>query len=149
VVFSTSIPSNATPSDIEIKYAFKCADGSGSWAGLSSTRGSPEKWRKALKASNPCELGVFFDVSSMNPENTCREFPYSSQMTQNPTSATQVSVKFNTHQAVFDAPPTLAVSSFKVEFKPSASYILSLAGLHFFRLTRVLRSLYRSTYPST
>ena len=109
MVFSTSLPSNTTPSDIEIKYAFKCADGSGSWAGLSNTRGSPEKWRRTLKATNPCELGVF-DISSMNSENTCREFPYSSQMTQNATSATQVSVEFNTHQAVFDAPPTLAVS---------------------------------------
>jgi len=55
MVFSTSLPSNTTQSDIEIKYAFKCADGSGSWAGLSSTRGSPEngvgRWKQPIPAS--------------------------------------------------------------------------------------------------
>lgn len=31
-VFLDSLPPNTTTFDIEIKYAFKCADGSGSWA---------------------------------------------------------------------------------------------------------------------
>jgi len=116
-VFIDSLPPNTTPSEIEIKYAFKCADGNGGWAGLSRTKGSPEKWRQALKSSNSgaCELGVFH-VSSVQTKNACasREFPYSSQTTQNATATgaaqTRVSVKFDTEQVVFDAPSTLEVS---------------------------------------
>ena len=114
-VFLDSLPPNTTPSEIEIKYAYKCADGSGGWAGLSSTKGSPEKWRQALKASYPgaCELGVFH-IPSIPAENIRRVFPYSSQATQDASGVgitrTRVSVKFNAEQIVFDAPPTLAVS---------------------------------------
>jgi len=117
-VFLDFLPPNTTPADIEIKYAFKCADGSGGWAGLSRTKGSPEKWRQALKASNPgaCELGVFH-VPSMPTEIIRRAFPYSSQTTQDAsmtctTQKTRVSVKFTGGQVVFDAPPTLEVSLF-------------------------------------
>jgi len=111
-VFLDSLPPNTTTSDIEIKYAFKCADRSGGCAGLSSTKGSPEKWRQALKASNQgaCELGVF-QISSISMEDASREFPYSSQTTKNATvtgaTRTRVSVKFNAEQVVFDAPQTL------------------------------------------
>ena len=113
-IFLNSLPPNTTPADIEIKYAFKCADGSGDWAGLSSTKGSPEKWRQALKAST-CELGVFH-IPSMPAGNIKRVFPYSSQatdVTATGETRTQVSVKFKGEQIVFDAPPTLAVSYFK------------------------------------
>ena len=113
-IFLDSLPPNTTPADIEIKYAFKCADGSGGWAGLSSTKGSPEKWRQALKAST-CELGVFH-TPSMAAGNIRRVFPYSSQATDVTVAGetrTQVSVKFKGEQIVFDAPPTLAVSYFR------------------------------------
>jgi len=50
-VIIDSLPPNTTPSEIEIKYAFKCADGNGGWAGLSRIKGTPEKWRRALKSS--------------------------------------------------------------------------------------------------
>jgi len=78
-VFLDYLPPNTTPADIEIKYAFKCADRSGGWAGLSGTKGSPEKWRQALKAST-CEFGVFH-ISSMPAGHIKRVFPYSSQAT--------------------------------------------------------------------
>jgi len=112
-VFLDTLPPNTIPADIEIKYAYKCADGTGGWAGLSSTKGSPEIWRQALKA-NSCELGVFY-ISSIATENTRRRgFPYSSQMSQDATvtgmTRMRVSVKFNAEQVVFDAPPTLEVS---------------------------------------
>jgi len=114
-VFVDYLPPNTTPADIEIKYAYKCADGSGGWAGLSRTKGSPEKWRQALKAST-CELGVFH-ISSMPAENIRRVFPYSSQAAEDGTvtagTRARVSVKFNGGQIVFDAPPTLAVSYFR------------------------------------
>jgi len=53
-----------------------------------------------------------FHISSIQAEDASREFPYSSQTMKNATGAnqTQVSVKFNTEQVVFDAPPTLEVS---------------------------------------
>jgi len=38
-VFLDYLPPNTTPADIEIKYAYNCADGSGGWAGL----GCPER----------------------------------------------------------------------------------------------------------
>jgi len=111
-IFLDTLPPNTIPADIEIKYAYKCADGTGGWAGLSSTKGSPEKWRQALKA-NTCELGVFH-ISSIATENIRREFPYSSQMSQDATvmgtTRVRVSVKFNAEQVVLDAPPTLEVS---------------------------------------
>jgi len=111
-VFLDTLPPNTIPADIEIKCAYKCADGSGGWAGLSSTKGSPEKWRQALKA-NTCELGVFH-ISSIATENIRREFPYSSQISQDATVTgtprMRASVKFNAEQVVFDAPPTLEVS---------------------------------------
>jgi len=110
-VFIDSLPPDTTPLEIEIKYAFKCADGSGGWAGLSSTKGSPEKWRQALKANNlgSGELGVFHIPSI--PMESMKEFPYSSQTTQDATGGTRtrVSVKFNAEQVAFDAPPTLEV----------------------------------------
>ena len=61
-----------------------------------------------LKASNlgAGELGVFH-IPSILVEDASREFPYSSQTMKN---QTRVSVKFNTEQVVFDAPPTLEVS---------------------------------------
>jgi len=114
-VFLDYLPPNTTPADIEIKYAYKCADGSGGWAGLSRTKGSPDKWRQALNASYPgaCELGVFH-IPSIQTENIRRVFPYSSQTTQEETvtgaTQTRVSVKFKGEQVVFDAPPTLEMS---------------------------------------
>jgi len=112
-IFLDSLPPNTTPADIEIKCAFKCADGSGGWAGLSSTKGSPEKWRQVLKAST-CELGVFH-IPSIPTENMTGVFPYSSQTTQDATvtsaTRTQVSIKFNADQVVLNTtPPTLRVS---------------------------------------
>jgi len=113
-VFLDYLPPNTTPADIEIKYAFKCADGSGGWAGLSRTKGSPEKWRQALKTSYPgaCELGVFH-IPSIPMEKIRRVFPYSSQTTQDETvmggTRTRVSIKFKAEQVVFAAPPTLEV----------------------------------------
>jgi len=110
-VFNDSLPPNITSLEIEIKYAFKCADGSGGWAGLSSTKGSPEKWRQALKANNlgSGELGVFH--IPLIPMESMKEFPYSFQTTQDATGATwtRVSIKFATEQVAFDAPPTLEV----------------------------------------
>jgi len=106
--FLDSLPPNTTTSDIEIKYAFKCADGSGGWAGLSSTKGSLARWRQAINASNhgACELGVFH-ISSISMEDASWEFPYSSQTTTvTGATRTPVSVKFNAEQVVFDAPQT-------------------------------------------
>jgi len=113
-VFLDSLPPNTTPADIEIQYAYKCTDGSGGWAGLSSTKGSPERWRQALRPSNPgaCQLGVFH-ISSMPTESIRKEFPYFPQTTPDTTvtgaAQTRVRVKFNTEQVLFDAPPTFEV----------------------------------------
>ena len=136
-IFLDSLPPNTTPADIEIKCAFKCADGSGGWAGLSGTKGSPEKWRQALKAST-CELGVFH-IPSIPMENMSRVFPYSSQTTQDAivTGAiqTRVSVKFNAEQVVFDAPQTLEVSFYLFKtntFFSLNSELILLSGLYCF-----------------